>query len=65
MAVQLASDVNAAILKTCGEPVTSKLARFYKLLLWIQNELDHCKVNYERMTDLASATTETAQLDVG
>ena len=58
--VQLASEVNAAILSSCDQRSTPKLATFYKLLLWMQNELDHRKVSYERMVDFASATTETA-----
>jgi len=57
---QLASEVNAAILSAADQPSTPKLATFYKLLLWMQNELDHRKVSYERMVDLASAATEAA-----
>ena len=60
VSVQLASEVNAAILSSCDQRPTSKLATFYRLLLWMQNELDRRKVTYERMVDVASATTETA-----
>jgi len=58
--VQLASEVNAAILSSCDQQPTSKLATFYQLLLWMQSELDRQKVSYERLVDLASAATETA-----
>ncbi|XP_067856594.1 glucose-induced degradation protein 8 homolog [Heptranchias perlo] len=52
------SEVNQAILDYENRESTPKLAKLLKLLLWAQNELDHKKVKYPKMTDLSKGTIE-------
>lgn len=54
--LQVASEVNAAILETDSTP---KLANLLKLLLWSQEELDKKKIRYPKMTDIATGTIES------
>lgn len=58
--LKLASKVNAAILSFHNEDSNTRITDFYKLLLWAQHELDQRKVQYEKMTDLGSATLESS-----
>lgn len=50
--------MNQAILDYENRESTPKLAKLLKLLLWAQNELDHKKVKYPKMTDLSKGTIE-------
>ncbi|XP_078092690.1 glucose-induced degradation protein 8 homolog [Mustelus asterias] len=52
------SEVNQAILDYENRESTPKLAKLLKLLLWAQNELDHKKVKYPKMTDLSKGAIE-------
>ncbi|XP_062897434.1 glucose-induced degradation protein 8 homolog isoform X1 [Mobula hypostoma] len=52
------SEVNQAVLDYENRESTPKLAKLLKLLLWAQNELDHKKVKYPKMTDLSKGTIE-------
>lgn len=54
--LQVASELNAAILETDATP---KLANLLKLLLWSQEELDKKKIRYPKMTDIATGTIDT------
>ena len=53
--LQVASELNAAILEVDATP---KLANLLKLLLWSQDEIDKKKIKYPRMTDIGSGTIE-------
>jgi hypothetical protein len=53
--VQVASELNAAILKAeHADNTQSKLAGVLKLLLWSQNELDKKGIPYTKVVDLAA-----------
>ncbi|WAR01733.1 GID8A-like protein [Mya arenaria] len=54
--LQVASELNAAILETDATP---KLANLLKLLLWSQEELDKKKIRYPKMTDVSSGMIES------
>lgn len=57
--MQVASELNAAILKIENQDATSpKLSTLLKLILWAQDKLDRKKMKYPRMSDLGSATIE-------
>ena len=56
--LQVASELNAAILETENRESLPKLASLLKLLLWSQDELDAKKVKYPKMTDLAKGEIE-------
>jgi len=57
---KIASELNAAILKAEHTQQNSqpKMATVLKLLLWSQFELDKKGVRYNRLSDLATGTTE-------
>lgn len=56
---QIASEVNAAILKMEHlESPVPKLVNLMKIIPWAQDELDKKKVRYPHMTDIGSATIE-------
>ena len=59
--MQVASELNAAILDMENRASTPKLANLLKLLLWAQDELDAKKVKYPKMVDLAKGTIEDAK----
>lgn len=57
--VQVASEVNAAILKMEHQETTvPKISTVLKLILWAQDKLNKKNVKYPKMTDLATATIE-------
>nr|XP_022918775.1 glucose-induced degradation protein 8 homolog [Onthophagus taurus] len=56
---KVASEVNAAILKTEHQESTMpKISTLLKLILWSQDKLDKKSTKYPKMTDLSSATIE-------
>ena len=56
--LQVASELNAAILEVDATP---KLANLVKLLLWSQEELDKRKVKYPKMIDISTGLIEEAK----
>lgn len=55
---QIASEVNAAILKMEHQELTypkTKLSVLLKLILWAQEKLDKKNAKYPKITDLAAA----------
>ena len=56
--LQVASELNAAILEMENRESTPKLANLLKLLLWSQEQLDSKKVKYPKMSDLAKGEIE-------
>lgn len=57
--LQIASEVNAAILKMEHQEMTypkTKLSVLLKLILWAQEKLDKKNAKYPKMKDLATAT---------
>ncbi len=59
--LQVASELNAAMLEMSNRESTPKLASLLKLLLWSQNELDKKKVKYPKMMDLAKGSVEDSK----
>ena len=59
--MQVASELNTAILEMENRESTPKLANLLKLLLWSQQELDAKKVKYPKMTDLARGTIDESK----
>lgn len=55
--LQVASEINAAILEMDSHESTPKLAKVLKLLIWSQEELDK-KLKYPKMSDLAKGTID-------
>lgn len=56
---QVASELNAAILKTEHlESTSPRLSNLLKLILWAQDELDKRKVKYPAMTNVGNALIE-------
>lgn len=56
---QIASELNAAILKSENQEYTNpKLCSLLRMILWSQNELDKHNIKFPKMTDLANATIE-------
>jgi len=55
---KVASELNASILEMENRESTPQLSNLLKLLLWSQDELDHKKVKYPKMTDLAKGNIE-------
>lgn len=58
--VKLASKVNAAILAFHNQDSKTSLSELYKLLLWAQHELEQKKVQYDKMTDIATGSFDSA-----
>ncbi len=56
--MQVASELNAAMLEVDNKESAPKLANLLKLLMWTQGELDIKKVKYPKMTDLAKGEIE-------
>lgn len=57
--MQIASEVNAAILKMEHHDSTlPKLSTLLKLILWAQDKLDKKSAKYPKMTDLAAASID-------
>ena len=56
--LQVASELNASILEMENRETTPQLSNLLKLLLWSQDELDHKKVKYPKMSDLAKGTID-------
>ena len=56
--LQVASELNAAMLEVDNKESAPKLANLLKLLMWTQGELDIKKVKYPKMTDLAKGEIE-------
>lgn len=57
--VQVASELNAAILKNEHyEQTTPRIINLLKLILWAQAELDKKSINYPKMNELSSAQIE-------
>jgi len=57
--LQVASELNAAILEMENRESTPNLANLLKLLMWSQKELDDKKVKYHKMTDIAKGIIES------
>ena len=65
LCVQVASELNAAILKAQNVEETSPLlSELLKLLLWAQHKLIRSGVNFPVMSDLVTATLTMPSSDV-
>lgn len=60
---KVASELNAAILKTQHCENTPRIINLLTLISWAQNELDKKNINYPKMTELATATIEQKNVE--